>query len=764
MQQLTNLCLSCTVAGILLWGSQDLASVDATTKTANASQKSMRPMPLVAPLFIDDPTTSSTITIVSDSPEEVNADLSLSNLSGEELAKTHLTLPRYSRRILKVADLLDTSHHPRSLSTFGSVTLMPKQRTSLAAQLSITRNDRSNDVEEEFVMLGDSGLANYRAVANVPSRMPLLSLMSLSSTPQDVTVNCLFNGRTATSRISLAPKQTTLIRACREQTTKQSDGSNRKSYISPNKSAGIGIGVSSTALAGELAVFGVGELEGGEGRMLTAVPFWDVNALKSSSAIYTGVSSDYPAAFGSPMSTLVVTVANFSNYEKRATVLLASGNGPDSTQKVISTLLVPSNGVSTADLSKISPDANTANSIIVQMEGVPGEMLSDVHILAKSSLESGLIPLAAKDLKQVDNGGEHPWETASSISSTLLLFNPDLSQKEGSIQLSIHTGVAIWSKKLSIPALATVPVSVNDIISKQQRDDKGRTLPLNSSDGIVTWVNLTSPRIFGKLVQRDEANGLVRTFACGDITYAMSYMWEPGGFYGLPGDSQFLDTVMEWSDGTISYNDDQDVSTGDEGIATIQFDVSTGSIHYRVTGVSGGDTGIFANSMTVAVDSGGNEGQLTATSGALVVVPTYFEAVQAVTAAGECPSGQTGSFFNVKYQVLDQNGSPIARAGMTPLESVAGTGIQSQPFATPPTTASDGTLLDTPVGSCFTTSPPTQNFCVSVVQSFQIIGPNNQTFNVLTTTGRRDCEYGQSLTTTGNPPGEDHTYSQGAVN
>jgi hypothetical protein len=159
------------------------------------------------------------------------------------------------------------------------------------------------------------------------------------------------------------------------------------------------------------------------------------------------------------------------------------------------------------------------------------------------------------------------------------------------------------------------------------------------------------------------------------------------------------------------------------------------------------------------------DGCMQGSNEALVQVPTYFEAIDAETVGGECESGQTGSFFTVKYQVLDQNGNAINQSGMTPEEHVTVNGEATfdgfRSFSTPSTTASDGTFNDLPVGACFTTTA--QNFRVSTVQSFQLISGGN-TFTISTTTGRRDCEYGQSLTTTGNASGKDHSYTQGHVN
>ncbi|MDQ2844009.1 MAG: hypothetical protein M3Y72_23815 [Acidobacteriota bacterium] len=68
--------------------------------------------------------------------------------------------------------------------------------------------------------------------------------------------------------------------------------------------------------------------------------------------------------------------------------------------------------------------------------------------------------------------------------------------------------------------LSTQPVSINDIVGGQQPDDTGRTLPHGALHGLATWLTLSTPKIFGMLVQSDPINGLIRPYACSE-TYAV---------------------------------------------------------------------------------------------------------------------------------------------------------------------------------------------------------------------------------------------------
>jgi hypothetical protein len=409
-------------------------------------QKKMMAMPLVAPLFIQDDTRDSEITMVSDSSKALNVEVIISGPSGEEIVKTKVVMDPYSQKKLKISDLLIGARSYRNV-TYGSVVLMPDRQAPLAAQLSIGDTGPSpSDVEEEFLMMMGSSPASYRGVVDGLAAMPFIAIRSLSTTEQTVQIGCLLeNGRLSNSSLAIKPNRTLFVQACRQG----------------------------------------------------------------------GSPSAQSAGFGAQAFKLQAAVANFSNATKKATILMSTGSGTESTQKPIATLMVPPDSVRHIDLPDVPGEPIPANSIVVRTDGGPGEVLSDLEAISATSAHPVSITLPWKDQNQRNNGGEHPWTVAQSVSSTVVLFNPDPDRSNESIQLSIHAGQTIWTKRISVPPLATVPISLSDIIQKQTPDDKGRMLPQNSSEGIVTWFSPTNPRIFGKLVQSNDADGVVRTYACG---------------------------------------------------------------------------------------------------------------------------------------------------------------------------------------------------------------------------------------------------------
>jgi YD repeat-containing protein len=150
-------------------------------------------------------------------------------------------------------------------------------------------------------------------------------------------------------------------------------------------------------------------------------------------------------------------------------------------------------------------------------------------------------------------------------------------------------------------------------------------------------------------------------------------------------------------------------------------------------------------------------------------VPTYFQATSAspLLSSSFCPFNTLGTGFDVHYQVLDQDGNPLPVGGMTPLESVtstAGENISNQPFSTPVNTNPDGTFDDVPLGSCFGSPIPQTNTCMSVTQTFNIIFTDGFTYPISTTSSSRQCANGISLNVSGNPVGENSSFSIGTVN
>lgn len=360
----------------------------------------------------------------------------------------------------------------------------------------------------------DSKSTNYRATMGDLTATPLLAIRSTSAVEQMVKIGCISSGRPFSSTtMPIAPNQTLFTQACSAggpRPIKSLDDA----LATESQKQSFGISISSSAHANEIAVFGVGVHGHGSKKSLSSMPFWDVSSLRSSIAIYPGVPIAPNPAFGTVSSKLRASVANFGGTTRKVTISLCTGDQGESSKKVIAELTVPPYSTSTSDLRQLPAETSPSNSVIVQMEGDSGELLSDIQDITDAHDQSLSITLPWKDANQIDNAGEHPWTANDSVLSTVLLFNPDPNLTNRSVRFQIHTGRAVWTKQLHIPPLTTTAVSINEIIEKQLPDDKGNRLPVNSSTGIITWSSLANPRIFGKLVRLDEITQSSRTYAC----------------------------------------------------------------------------------------------------------------------------------------------------------------------------------------------------------------------------------------------------------
>src|SRR5258708_29073803 len=160
---------------------------------------------------------------------------------------------------------------------------------------------------------------------------------------------------------------------------------------------------------------------------------------------------------------------------RKVNVLWIKGSDSDSTEQLVATVEVPPGNVVLRNLDSkvLSGDLAPDRSLVVQTDAAIGEVLTDVQLLSSSPDPTLSVPLPWKDSAQVFNGGQHPWRIDGTFSSSVLLFNPD-QHDPNSMTFSVFSNGQAWTKFVSVPRLATVPMSLNDIILNQDRDNKGR--------------------------------------------------------------------------------------------------------------------------------------------------------------------------------------------------------------------------------------------------------------------------------------------------
>jgi hypothetical protein len=601
------------------------ASSSITPKSSfiGATQEPPAPRSLVAPFFVETDSIHSQLTLLNSSPLPLGVDMIVSGAAGEQLAREPLTIAPRSEQLVELATLL----HARSYwhPVYGSIYLLPSRRSQLAAQLSITSDTnlsyKSSDIEEELTMLGDTEPTNYRAVTSALSAPPIIAVRSMSSVEQVVSISCIVEGKSAQTYGSrIAPNQTLLLQVCGSSAARPLAELEDALPLATTDSMALGLSVSSAAPSSQLAVFAIGIHGAGDRRSFSAIPFWDANTLKSSKAVYPGVHTDQLPAIGLSAAALRVSIANFSNSAKTATVFLTNGSQRGSGQTAVATLTVPAAGVITQELPTNSMDLSSQESLVIHMDGRPGELLSDVQAMLSSPEGPSSITVPWKDQGQTDNGGQHPWFVSDSVSSTVFLFNPDPTRDNESVYFTIYAGQQTWTKRLSVPALATTSISISDIINSGQVDDKGRHLDSRISQGIITWSTLANPRVFGKLMQVNHINGIARAYACGQVIVncgkaylnpSTLHAWIGGttdsvGVYGVDACQSSYPCLCDTScpDGSSGYENTIYWESSNSSIASVLGDPTSDPGDFQGNGVGQATASVYVGDNIGCTDSG----------------------------------------------------------------------------------------------------------------------------------------------------------------
>jgi hypothetical protein len=295
----------------------------------------MMPMPMVAPLFLEDSTFTSTLTMVNSAARTVSVDLSLTDPGGREVVHKTLDMAGDTSQTLRIRDLLAAVDN---ITAIGSVLVTPDPGAGkdmlIAAQLSITANSSgfASYFEEEFTMPMSSMMpAMYQGSALNVKGSPIVALRSLAMQPQTVTVIC-HPERAATPSasstvIQLAPGELRLVAACSNQVGGQELIAEQIDSDSGLDHGTVGISVTSTATAQDLAVYGFVTYHDQRGVFFSALDLTAPSTWNSSTTVFTGVPLGRTPAFPGTNFHSQVGVSNFASEPAEITVRVARTNG-----------------------------------------------------------------------------------------------------------------------------------------------------------------------------------------------------------------------------------------------------------------------------------------------------------------------------------------------------------------------------------------------------------------------------------------------------
>jgi hypothetical protein len=394
-------------------------------------------------------------------------------------------------------------------------------------------------------------------------------------------------------------------------------------------------------------------------------------------------------------------------------------------------------------------------NLVFSYQGSP----SDV-IMANGSIDQTknyVFEIIMKAVGKSQAKGLKDWDVSNGNDTMISLLNPD--EKDEDLCITFYFDGGHYKLRVHLNAGGSAMFNMSDIIMMQQADPDGNKIPPGTPHGTAI---LTGASDYSEWINVGVSVGIfnVSTATCGGRCPNCSTYSD---FEVLPNNSGSSTALVGSTANFQSWGFAQDGLwhnvtfasswSSDNGI------VATSSGSGSFTGVNGGSFDAVA---TAGLQYGNSDCTPNgpcpttpfgpASAPGTIQKPTSLKFLSlsvlptGTTGAFGCPPNSSGIRIDIKYQVLDQNTTPIQSSAMTPHE--AGTLFSGSPYdnnvgpvANYPTsgltTASDGTFHDVPFGACvtggtFSSLTATQNLSMLVgTSSFPV---RTQTWTVTGTT------------------------------
>jgi len=479
-------------------------------------------MPMVAPLFLENREFSSTLYMVNELKIPAAAKLTLFDLGGNKIGEDTISFLPNSQQEIGIRGLLDKFH---SAAQFGSLReeVLTSNGVGVLAQLSVTHHGGNTSFfDEELLMPSMEGSSTLRAVSD-GGRSSIVAITSLSANPQQVVVGCLEENRSlVTKSISLSPNQTTIVRPCSRgegqnfQGLVSSDFGNNSEDSEQNKSLqSAGISIVSDAMPGEFSAYGLVYHGSDRSAYFSSVNFSDPKMLHSAGLVYAGIPVGDSSLLPKGTYTPRIYLANFADAPADLTVQYASTTGDQPDVQTVLQAKLAGQTARTFELNDLKGDPGLQNSFIVSSNAAPGMVLS--KLVARSDGPLRELELIGKDQEQMENSGGHPWSVESGILSTMFLFNHSPQSQEFNVRVADDR--TVWLKVYKLASMETRAISINDLITFQVKDDKGKTLPKGMLSGEAGWFSPATTEVSGRILQSDRLQPMARNFSCGTCNF-----------------------------------------------------------------------------------------------------------------------------------------------------------------------------------------------------------------------------------------------------
>ena len=146
----------------------------------------------------------------------------------------------------------------------------------------------------------------------------------------------------------------------------------------------------------------------------------------------------------------------------------------------------------------------------------------------------------------MEDAGGHPWPVEGGTLSTMFLFNHSPDSQE--VNVRVADDKVLWLKVYKLKSMETRAITINDLISSQEKDASGKVLHKNLVKGEASWLSPATTEVSGRILQSDRSQPLARNFSCGVCAFLC------GSPYLFPSYALALGISDQGSLGSINVN------------------------------------------------------------------------------------------------------------------------------------------------------------------------------------------------------------------
>jgi hypothetical protein len=468
-------------------------------------------MPTIGPLFLQDSTFSTKLTIVNAGLAPVTGFVTLRSLDGTTIIQQPVPVKGNSSVILEIGEMLSKAG---SLSTRGRLELYDRttEGSALAGQLTISYTDkgRVHAIDEELMMPSMTTSHALRGIAIDTTDEPYYAITNPLTESETVTAKCYpEKGAAEQGTFNLQAQETVLVQGCHRL-----DDSSNLSSLAPNTKEPSTLGAFAIELIadapkGEVQAFGIAPRPSPGGSEWTAINFFDPQKFEAATTIYTGVPlGRTPLLWGTY--TPHVALHNFADKAQNVTVQLDATAGDTATRTVVGSVTMQPGESRSLDIADAVGSSELLNTLIVTGSEISGGIASQLMVEDRS--QDLRMQIIGKSGADDTNIGMHPWTIVDGTSNELLLYNQTTKAQKAYVKIA--NGEKSWLKTMTLGPGTTIRISLAHLIQGHAKDDKGVILTAGQGYGEFSWSADDQGRIKGRLLHLNEDKHTIESFQC----------------------------------------------------------------------------------------------------------------------------------------------------------------------------------------------------------------------------------------------------------